>query len=104
MLANILPADPPPSTLGMVSIGQNSTFSEMVMLNIKLKGITNAQDMVADIFLADPHTPPPPPLTTLGVWSIDPNSTFSEQGHVAYQIKGNECSNMVVIIFLTDHP
>ena len=48
---------------------------------------------------------PPPPLTTLGVWSIDPNSTFSEQGHVAYQIKGNlECSNMVVIIFLTDHP
>ena len=28
MVANLLPADPPPATVGMVSIVKNSTFSE----------------------------------------------------------------------------
>ena len=45
MVANILPADPS-LTLGMESIGQNSTFSEHVMLHINLKGITKCSNMV----------------------------------------------------------
>ena len=42
MVANILPVDPPlpPTTLGMGTIGQNSTFHNMVMLHIKLNEIT----------------------------------------------------------------
>ena len=39
MVANILPADPPPPhnllTLGMGSVGQNSTFLEHGLLHIK---------------------------------------------------------------------
>ena len=44
MVANILPADPPPPhpTMGAGSKGQNQKNSEMVLLHIKLKGITNA--------------------------------------------------------------
>ena len=41
MVANILPTVPD-LTLGVGSKGQNSTFSYIVMLHIKLKGITNA--------------------------------------------------------------
>ena len=38
-----------PLTLGMGSIGQNSTFQNMVMLHIKLNGIAKCSNMVANI-------------------------------------------------------
>ena len=76
MVANILPADPA-LTLGMGSIGQNTTFSEH-----DHKGITKCISMVANILPADP-------ALTLGMGSIGQNTTFSEHDHVAYQIKGN---------------
>ena len=73
------PPPPPHDPWGRVKI---QLFQNMVMLHIKLNGITN----VANIFSADP-----------GGW--DQNSTFSEYGHVSYQIKGNNaCSNMVANI------
>ena len=84
---------PPSSTLGMGSVGHNSTFQNMVMLYIKLKRITNAATWLP----ADPLSPPP----TLG--SVGQNLTFSEHGFVAYQIKDNhECSNMVAKMLPTD--
>ena len=76
--------------LGMGSKGQNSTFSEHVMLHIKENHACS--NIIANIFLTD--TP-----THLGMGSIGRNSTFSEHGHVAYQIKDNrECSNMVMMV------
>ena len=67
----------------------------MVMLNIKLKRITNAATL-HQVFC----------LQTLGMGSIGQNSFFfSEHGHVAYQIKENhECTNMVANIFPADPP
>ena len=60
----------------------------MVMLHIKINGITNCSNMVANIL---PTIPPDP----RGIGSIGQKSTFSEHGHVAYDIKGNhEFSNM----------
>ena len=59
-------------------------FQDMVLLHIKLKGITKCSNMVANILASDPPPPPPDP----GVGSKGQNSTFSEHGHVAYQIKG----------------
>ena len=40
IVANILPADNHPLTLGMGSIVQKSTFDNMVLVHIKFKGIT----------------------------------------------------------------
>ena len=80
MVPNIFPHTPPPlatHTLGMGSIGLNSTFSEHG--HVKLKGITKCSNMVANIFSADPPTPSDP-----GEGSIGQNSTFLEHGHVAY--------------------
>ena len=63
-------------------------FWNMVMLHIKLKGITYTSTWVQ---LFCPKTPSTDP----GVGSKSQNSTFSEHGHGAYKIKGNdECSNM----------
>ena len=69
MVANVSPADPPPPDPGVeVKV---SLFQDMVVLQIKLKGICL-------------QTPP-----ILGMGSIGQKSTFSEYGHVAYQITGN---------------
>ena len=125
MVANILPADlptnPTPATLGVGSVGQNSTFSEhghvayQIQKNQKcssmvantmpkgLKGIMKCSNTVANILSADlyPSLQTPPP--TLGMGSVGQNSTFSEHGHVGYQIKENhKCSNMVANILPTD--
>ena len=81
---------------------QIQLFQNMVMLHIKLKGITNAAACIK-YFVLKPL--PTPHLLTLGLGSKGQNSTFSEHGHGAYQNKGNhECSNMVAIIFPTDPP
>ena len=79
----------PPPTLGMRSVGHNSTFQNMVMLHIKLKSIMKTATWLP----ADP--PPPPPDPRDGVcWSKF--MFFTEHGHVAYQIKEKyKCSNMV---------
>ena len=100
MVANILPADPtptttpPPTTLG--GRGQKliiQPFQNMVMFHFKLNAITKCNNMVANILPALPPTP----LDPRGV--KDQNSTFSEQFHVANQIKWNqECRNMVANI------
>ena len=75
-------------------------FQNIVMLHIKLKGITGAAtcNMVANIM---PTDPPPNP----GGQKVK-NSTFSEHGHIAYNIKSNhKCSNMVANILPTaPHP
>ena len=54
----------------------------MVMVHIKLNGITKYSNMVANILPADPR-----PHQTFG--SKGQNSTFSEHGQVLYQIKSN---------------
>ena len=88
---------PPPLILGMGSLGQNSTFQNMVMLHIKLKKITNAT------FLT--WLPVDPPTPTLGMALVGRNSTFPQHGHVAYQTKDNQdCSNMVANILPKDPP
>ena len=79
----------------MGSIGQNSTFENMVMLQIKLNGITKYSNMVAIISPADP----PPDLRVKRQ-----NSTFSEHDHVQNQINGiTRYSNMVANILPADH-
>ena len=95
MVAKILPPDRlTPPTLGMGSIN----FQNMVMLLIKLKGITKCSSMVANILPADPS-----PFHVPGLGSKGQNETFSEHGHVAYQIKENhECSNMIANILPAD--
>ena len=89
------PPPPPPTTLGDEVNRSKFNFQIMVMLHIKLNGITKCSNMVPNILL--PDTPPPDPRGQ--------NSTFSEQCNVAYQIKGNhECSNMVTTILPVDPP
>ena len=93
MVANVLPADPPPPpNPGDGVISQNSTFSEHGHVAYQLKGITKCSSIVA-IFLP---TDPPSPYDHREKGSRGQNSTFSEHGHIAYQIKGNhKCSNLV---------
>ena len=81
--------------------GQIQLFQNMVMLHIKLKGITNAAAWNQICFFpADPY--PPHPLT-LGLGGKCKNSTFSENGHVTYQIKeSRECTDIVADIFPAD--
>ena len=73
MIANILPADPTPLTLG--SKGQNSTFSEHGHVAHKIKWNREGSNMVANVLPADPSHPP--------YGSKGHNSTFSDQRHVA---------------------
>ena len=97
MVANILPADPPPPPHTHDPGSQKvkiQLYHNMVMLHIKLNGTTKCSNMVTHILPTDPM-----PLT-LGDGSIGQKSTFSEHGHIAYQIKENhECNNMVANIF-----
>ena len=75
MVANNLPADPPPPLLdprGQKVKLQN--LQNMVMLHIKFIGIMKCSNMVANILPADPPDP------------RGQNSTLSEHGHVTYQI------------------
>ena len=96
MVANILPTDPSPQgPLGLGSIGQNSTFSDMVMLHIKLNGITKCSTMLAILR----QTLPLAPATLRGLGQ-KVKFIFSEHSHFAYQINGNhEFSNMVANIY-----
>ena len=70
----------PPPTLGMGSIGQNSTFLEHGHVAYQIKGNHECTNMVANIL---PAEAPPTPVT-LGMGSIGKKSTFLEHGHVAY--------------------
>ena len=66
-VAIILPADLPlPQTLGMRSVGQNSTFSEHVNVAYQINENQECSNMVAKILTADwplppPYPPPPDP-------------------------------------------
>ena len=64
-VAIILPGDLPlPQTLGMRSVGQNSTFSEHVNVAYQINENQECSNMVAKILIADcppPHSPPPDP-------------------------------------------
>ena len=93
----ILPTDPQPHlTMGMNSIGQNSSFSENCHVAYQIKKKHECDYILENILPTDP------PLRLLG-WSQ--NSTLSEHGHVAYQIKDNEeCCNMEANILPTDPP
>ena len=75
---------PPPQTLGMGSIGQNSTFSEYGHVAYQIKLNHKCSNMSAPIY----PPPPPPPTLLLGIGSVGQNSAFSEHGHVECQIKG----------------
>ena len=62
MVANILPADPPPPpNPGDGVISQNSTFSEHGHVAYQLKGITKCSSIVANFLPTDPPLP-----TTIG--------------------------------------
>ena len=60
MVANILPADPPPNP-GDGFIRHNSTILEHGHVAYQLKGITKCSSIVANFLPTDP-----PPLTTIG--------------------------------------
>ena len=53
MVANILPADPPPPALGKGSIGQNSTFSEHGLVAYQIKENLKCNNMDANILPLD---------------------------------------------------
>ena len=77
IVANILLADPYPPTwpCGWGQMVKIQLFQNMVMLHIKLTGITKCSNMVANILPSDPLPP-----TTLGMGSKGQKSTFSEHG------------------------
>ena len=81
-----------PLTLGMGSIGHNSSLSEYSHVAYHIKENHKCSNMVANNLPADP-----PPRATLGMGS--------EHGHVEYHIKGNfKCSNMVANILHANPP
>ena len=87
----------PCATLGMRSIGQNSTFSERGHVAHHIKGIHEIQQHGSKHFA---HRTSPKPLT-LELESKGQNSTFSEHG----QIKGNHgLSNIVANLLPADTP
>ena len=86
---------PPHLPLHWGSRGQNSTFSNMVMLHIEFKGITN----VAYIFCQQT-------LLFAGPckWGQKVKIKLSEHGHFAHQAKGNhKCSNLITNNLPADH-
>ena len=89
MVANILPADPPPpSTLDMRSVGLKVNFFRTWSCCISnLRESRMQQHGSKYVASRPPYHPPPPPGS--GMEKIGQNSTFSEYGHIAYQIKLN---------------
>ena len=86
MVANTLPDDPPPPTLGFK--GSKFNLFSTCMLHIKLKGITHAATRSQISCLQIPSDP--------GGGVKRSKFDFSEQSHVAYQIKMNhKCTIMV---------
>ena len=88
-----MPVSDPWVDLGGGVKGKIKLFQNMVMLHIKLKGITGAAtcNMIANILPVAPLPRHPRVKRS--------NLTFAEHDHVSYQIKGNrECSNMVANI------
>ena len=79
MVANILPADPPPPPTLEVAFSEHG---HVAYQNLRTHKCSN---MVANIYFT--RSPPPPPPNHGG--GGGQNSNFSEHGHVAYQIKGN---------------
>ena len=86
------PPPSPPPTQRVVSLRQNSFFSEHGYVAYHIKWIHEYTNMVANIL---PATPPPPPSRPCG--SKAQNSFFLEYDHVAYQKGNHVCSNMVAI-------
>ena len=67
MIFDLLAPPQGPTTLGVGSKGQNSTFSEQCHIALKIKWNHVCSNMVANILPADPS--PPPPYTNTGGWS-----------------------------------
>ena len=78
MVANILPTDAP-STHGVVSKGQTTSFSESSHVAYQIKADDAGSNMVGNILPTD--TP-----STQGVGLKGQTIYFSENSHVAYQI------------------
>ena len=98
MVANILPAEtyplpstPPPPTLQMGTVGQNSTFSEHSRVAYQLKENQECSNMVANIFPTESYPPHPTPRPTLGMGSPGQNSIISEHGQRESQMQ-QHCS------------
>ena len=86
----------PPPTVGIGSVGQNSTVSEHGHGASQFQETHKCSNMVANILPADP-----PP--SLEYWVSRSKFNFLEHGHVAYQIKENhEGRNMETNILPTD--
>ena len=84
--------------------GHSLQYCDMVMLQIKLNGITDAAIYGSKCFALRllPTIPPPPPSDP-GDGVKRSISTYTHHCHVAYQIKWNhECSNMVANILPAD--
>ena len=86
-VANILPTDPPLPppphthlTLGMESLGQNSTFSEHGHVTYQIKGNHSMQQHGNKYFAHRPLPTLSPHPLTLWLGSKGQNSTFSEHG------------------------
>ena len=98
--SNILHADPlpPSSDRGKGSTGQNSTLSEQCHVAYQIKGNHECSNMIADIFPADPSTPPPPPKGSTGQIQL-----FQNMVMLHIKLKGiTKCSNMIAKILPAD--
>ena len=82
MEANILPLYHP--TLGMGLNVKFQLFQNIVMLHIKLKGITKCSNIVGNILPANPLPHDPKGWVKRSKFIF-----FSENGHVVYQVKRN---------------
>ena len=105
MVANILPAEPPaPPTLGMGSIGQNSTFSEHGYVVYQIKGNHEMQLHGSKHFACRPPYFSPTPLP----WDRVHRSKFNFfQNMVMLHIKLSDiskCTNMVANVLPADSP
>ena len=88
MVANILPADPPPlKTLNHGVKRSKFKIFRTCQVAYKIKWNNEMQQHGNKYFARRPTSPTP--RSTLGMGSNGRNSTFSEHGLVAYQIKGN---------------
>ena len=102
MVANILPATPPPphQTLVMGSIGKNSTFSEHGHVSYQIKGNHEMQKHGSRYFARRPRPlpPPPPPEPGDGVNGSKINSFRT----MSWESGNHQYCNMVANILPTD--